>query len=146
MLPEDTRQRKEAALDSSMQTQQTVISDHFNTHKEVIVPYSDRAFEAAAIEWLIDSNQVRIFYGLFHSSHSNQWGLQPIQTFKNPKFKAMLNMAARATKGVIVVPTPRKTRGRVILSFKQKMYLLQDRLKVCVVNSDSYFFTLTSIH
>ena len=29
MLPEDTRQRKEAALDSSMQAQQTSISDHF---------------------------------------------------------------------------------------------------------------------
>ena len=60
MLPEDTRQRKEAALDSSMQTQQTAISDHFNAREEVVVPYSNRAFEAAAIEWLIDSNQVCI--------------------------------------------------------------------------------------
>ena len=58
MLPEDTRQRKEAALDSSTQTQQTAISDHFNAQQEVIVPYSDRAFKAAAIDWLIDSNQV----------------------------------------------------------------------------------------
>ena len=59
MLPEDTKQRKEAALDSCTQTQQTAISDHFNAPREDIVPYSDRAFEAAAIEWLIDSNQVR---------------------------------------------------------------------------------------
>ena len=59
MLPEDTKQRKEAALDSCTQTQQTAITDHFNAPREDIVPYSDRAFEAAAIEWLIDSNQVR---------------------------------------------------------------------------------------
>ena len=61
MLPEDTRQRKEAALDSSMQAQQTSISDHFNTLDDVIIPYSDRAFEAAAINWLVHTNQVDSF-------------------------------------------------------------------------------------
>ena len=58
MLPEDTKQCKVAALNSCMQTQQTAISDHFNAQCEDIVPYSNRAFEAAAIEWLINSNQV----------------------------------------------------------------------------------------
>ena len=67
MLPEDTRQRKEAALDASMQAQQTTISDHFNPLDEVIIPYSDRAFEAAAIDWLVYTNQVRDFM-LIHSS------------------------------------------------------------------------------
>ena len=58
MLPEDTRQRKKAALDSSMQAQQTSISDHFNVIDDVIIPYSDRAFEAAVIDWLVHTNQV----------------------------------------------------------------------------------------
>ena len=58
MLPEDTRQRKEAALDSSLQTQQTTLTDHFHD-AEVVVPYSDKVFEAATIEWLIHTNQVR---------------------------------------------------------------------------------------
>ena len=143
MLPEDTRQRKEAALDYSMQSQQTVLSDHFNVLDEPIIPYSNRAFKVAAIDWLIDANQVHSFPLL--SPNSNHESLQPIQTFKNPKFKAMLNMAARATKGIIV-PTPRKTRGHVILSFKQKMYLLRDRLKVCVDILFHCLFTLTSMH
>ena len=61
MLPEDTRQCKEAALDSSMQAQQTSISDHFNPLDKVVIPYSDRAFEAAAINWLVHTNQVGNF-------------------------------------------------------------------------------------
>ena len=65
MLPEDTKQRKEAALDSCMQTQQTAISDHFNAQCKDIVPYSNRAFEAAAIEWLIDSNQVHELVAIY---------------------------------------------------------------------------------
>ena len=80
-----------------------------------------------------------------HSPYSNCWHLQPIQTFKHPKFKKMLNIAAQATKG-IAIPTPRKTRGCVILSFKQKMFLLRDHLNVSLVNLISRFFTLTSTH
>ena len=57
MLPEDARQCKEAALDSSLQTQQMILSDHFHS-AEVTIPYSDKAFEEAVIEWLIHTNQV----------------------------------------------------------------------------------------
>lgn len=60
MLPEDTKRRKEAALDKTLKAQQTNIGDHFSPADEVI-PYSDRAFEAAAIEWLVQTNQVCIF-------------------------------------------------------------------------------------
>jgi hypothetical protein len=56
---------------------------------------------------------------------------QPIQTFGNAKFKAMLDIASRATKG-ITIPTPRKMRTKIIHSFKQKMYLLRERLNVRV--------------
>ena len=57
MLPEDTKQRKEAALDKALKTQQSVLGDHFGPPEEVIL-YSERAFEAALIEWLVHTNQV----------------------------------------------------------------------------------------
>jgi hypothetical protein len=60
MLPGDTKQRREAATDTSHQTQQTTLANHFPP-AEVVIPYSDRAFEAAAIEWLVQTNQVRRF-------------------------------------------------------------------------------------
>ncbi|KAH9019408.1 hypothetical protein EDB84DRAFT_1275822, partial [Lactarius hengduanensis] len=99
----------------SLQTQQTVLSDHFDPPGPEVIPYSDRAFKAAAIEWLVHTNQ-------------------PIQTFKNPMFKTMLDIASRASKG-ITLPSPKKTRTRIIHMFKQKMYLLRDRLNVSFVVS-----------
>ncbi|KAH8984847.1 hypothetical protein EDB92DRAFT_1802910, partial [Lactarius akahatsu] len=126
MLLEDTRQRKEAALDRSLQTQQTVLSDHFDPPGPEVIPYSDRAFEAAAIEWLVHTNQ-------------------PIQTFKNPMFKTMLDIASRASKG-ITLPSPKKTRTRIIHMFKQKMYLLRDHLNVSFVVSLVRAESLISAH
>ena len=71
MLPEDTRQRKEAALDSSMQAQQTSLSDHFHPLNEDIIPYSNQALEAAAIDWLIHTNQVCNFVLIHFLCHSD---------------------------------------------------------------------------
>ncbi|KAH8980380.1 hypothetical protein EDB86DRAFT_2813725 [Lactarius hatsudake] len=112
MLPEDTKQRREAALDSSLKTQQTTLTAHFNPREPDPTPYSDSAFEAAAIGWLIQTNQ-------------------PIQAFKNPAFKKMMDIASRATRG-ITLPAPKKTRGRIVHMFKQQMFLLKKRLNVCV--------------
>ncbi|KAH8984649.1 hypothetical protein EDB83DRAFT_2240894, partial [Lactarius deliciosus] len=82
MLAEDTKQRRAAAQGTSQQTQQTTLGDHFNPHQADVIPYSDRVFEAAAIEWLVQTNQ-------------------PIQAFKHPAFKKMLDIASRATRGVM---------------------------------------------
>ncbi|KAI9429390.1 hypothetical protein H4582DRAFT_1826839 [Lactarius indigo] len=112
MLPEDTKRRREAALDTILQTQQTTLTAHFNLREPDLTPYSDSAFEAAAIAWLIQSNQ-------------------PIQAFKNPAFKKMIDIASRATRS-ITLPAPKKTRGRIIHMFKQQMFLLKKRLNVCV--------------
>lgn len=68
MLPEDTKQRKEAALDSASKTQQTSLGDHFSPADTEVIPYSDRAFEAATIEWLVSTNQVCIFIGFLFRS------------------------------------------------------------------------------
>ena len=58
MLAEDTKRRREAALDTSLKAQQTTLANHFPA-AEVVIPYSDGALEAAAIAWLIRTNQVR---------------------------------------------------------------------------------------
>jgi len=65
MLANDTRARREATEDKS---QQSILSDHFGPRVSV-VPYSDQAFEASAIEWLIDSNQVRSLLLSLYSNH-----------------------------------------------------------------------------
>lgn len=64
---------------------------------------------------------------------SDPWPLQPIQTFKNPMFMKMLDIASRAppSRGV-TLPSPKKTRAQIIHTFKQQMYLLRDRLNVRV--------------
>ena len=56
MLPDDTRWRKEAASDSGVLTQ-TDLSNHF-TEAEATIPYSDKAFQDASLQWLIHTNQV----------------------------------------------------------------------------------------
>ena len=68
MLPEDTKQCKEAALDSASKTQQTSLGDHFSPADTEVIPYSDWAFEAATIEWLVSTNQVCIFIGFLFRS------------------------------------------------------------------------------
>ncbi|KAG1830039.1 hypothetical protein EV424DRAFT_1301465, partial [Suillus variegatus] len=78
MLPGDVRACKEKA-----EHDQEIITSHLTERKitERIVPYADSLFKQAAIEWLIATDQ-------------------PIQAFKHPKFKEMIDVAARATNGV----------------------------------------------
>jgi hypothetical protein len=57
MLPGDTKQRREAATDTSHQARQTSLANHFPP-SEAVIPYSNQAFEAVAIGWLIRTNQV----------------------------------------------------------------------------------------
>jgi hypothetical protein len=54
-LLDDGKQCREAAVDSSAHSQQTALSDHFNPCDETIIPYSDKAFELAAIKWLVQT-------------------------------------------------------------------------------------------
>lgn len=59
MLPEDSKARKEASLEKLRQSQ---VEDHFNTvnpaTREKPEPYSDELFKEAAIQWLIETDQV----------------------------------------------------------------------------------------
>jgi len=58
MLPKDTKRRKlEAAASANSQSRLDV---HLREQKleERIIPYSDSLFQEAAIEWLIETDQV----------------------------------------------------------------------------------------
>ena len=70
--------------------------------------------------------------------------LYPIQAFGHHTFKKMLDIASWASKGV-TLPTPRRTQGRVIHLFKEKMYLLWEWLNVCPCFSSLRFTTLILI-
>jgi hypothetical protein len=54
MLPGDVKARKENAA-------QQRINAHLTEHKaERVIPYSDKLFKQAAIEWLVATDQVRL--------------------------------------------------------------------------------------
>ena len=55
MLPEDSRKRKRAEVD-----RQPLVLEHFGPedHNARPIPYSHKALESAALEWLIGTNQV----------------------------------------------------------------------------------------
>jgi hypothetical protein len=58
MLPEDAKARRKAALEKVME--QTQVDDHFRPMKpeDKPTPYSDEVFKQAAIQWLIETDQV----------------------------------------------------------------------------------------
>lgn len=57
MLPDDAKERKAA---ERVMLQQTQVNDHFPTIKpeDKPLPYTDEIFKEAAIEWLIQTDQV----------------------------------------------------------------------------------------
>ncbi|KIL57474.1 hypothetical protein M378DRAFT_60358, partial [Amanita muscaria Koide BX008] len=77
-LPGDIKRRKAAAelvtrtLDRDLREKKP---------KERAVPYTDKAFRQAAIEWLVATDQ-------------------PIQALEHPKFRDLIDLTARATSGV----------------------------------------------
>ncbi|KAF9058405.1 hypothetical protein BDP27DRAFT_1241318, partial [Rhodocollybia butyracea] len=110
MIPADTKARKAAALAAS--ASQTLIHDHATPlpPKVHVAPYSDELFEQAALEWLIETDQ-------------------PIAALEHPKFRAMINVAARATSGV-KLPNRKATRRAIINLFKKNLYELRTRFAV----------------
>ncbi|KAG2745644.1 hypothetical protein P692DRAFT_201719774, partial [Suillus brevipes Sb2] len=110
MLPKDAKRRREdAAAD-----QQSSINGHLKPRvpNERVIQYTDALFREAATQWLIDTDQ-------------------PIEALEHPAFKNMVDIAARATNGVIL-PDRRQTRRAIIDLFKQNLTNLCKRLLVCV--------------
>jgi len=94
---------------------------------ECIVPYSDRVFRQVAIEWLAATDQVsdsiksRLSFSLM--------SLQPIQALEHAKFRELVNIASRTTKG-INIPGHKATRGVIKHMFSDHIIRLKAQLNV----------------
>ncbi|KAG1787959.1 uncharacterized protein HD556DRAFT_1245953, partial [Suillus plorans] len=110
MLPQDVKERKTAA--AVLNAQQTSLDRHLQEipPNNVVIPYTDTHFREAAIEWLVSTSQ-------------------PIQAVDHPSFKNMINIASRATNGV-VLPNRNATRRDIMDLFKTQLTKLKGRLNV----------------
>ncbi|KAF8878861.1 hypothetical protein BD779DRAFT_1427583, partial [Infundibulicybe gibba] len=108
MLPKDSKQRKDQA---AIETQSR-LDVHLKPIpvKEKTIPYTDKLFRNAAVEWLVSTDQ-------------------PIQALEHPSFQNMIYVAARATNGV-KIPERRTTCEEIIDTFKQQLIALRGRLNV----------------
>jgi hypothetical protein len=63
MLPEDAKNRKHIATNKARQSS---VTEHFGPEdpKTKPIPFSNKAFEAIAFEWLIETNQVCLILSL----------------------------------------------------------------------------------
>ncbi|KAF8346629.1 hypothetical protein F5887DRAFT_883096, partial [Amanita rubescens] len=115
MLPDDTKARRAALLEDQT-LRQTEVDEHFTTLKpeDKPQPYSDKLFEEVAIRWLIETDQ-------------------PLQAFEHPTYREMIEIAARAPRGVNI-PGRKRTRAVIIKTFKDQMKALGERLNnVCTI-------------
>ena len=128
MLPDDAKERKQAANEKSSQS---TVTDHFKLEIEAdkLIVYSDKAFASAAIEWLVDADLVSPDFCLPYLCTDFSTCLQPLRVFTRPSFKRMVDIASHANRGV-KLPSLRQTHGHIIRSFKQQMVVLKDRLNV----------------
>ncbi|KIK94974.1 hypothetical protein PAXRUDRAFT_67625, partial [Paxillus rubicundulus Ve08.2h10] len=112
-LPDDVKACKTAATAANMR--QGILNEHVQEIEpgEYVLPYMDKLFCEAAVEWLITTNQLRfIFY--------------------HPSFKKMIEIASRVTKGV-VIPNCKATQAEIIDIFKRQMTRLCEHLNVSVI-------------
>jgi transposase InsO family protein len=88
-----------------------------------VLPYSDKLFRQAAIEWLVATDQ-------------------PIQALEHPHFKEMIDIASRATAGV-KIPGRKATRVEIKNMFKDHLTRLKARLNVGAQFGASVLITLS---
>ena len=127
MLPEDAKKRKRIVE----KNRQSSVTEHFGPEDPPVRPtlYSDKALQTAAIEWLIETNQVcTLFLSLSHVN-TMRGTLQPIQTFNNAAFKNMIDIASQANWSIRLLSS-KQSRARIIKMFKQQLCSLRDRLNV----------------
>ncbi|KAG2097410.1 hypothetical protein BD769DRAFT_1369083, partial [Suillus cothurnatus] len=110
MLPGDIKARKE-------HTAQQQINAHLTECKldEQVIPYSNKLFKQATIEWLVATDQ-------------------PIKALEHPKFKEMVNIASCATNGV-KIPGRKATCAEIMRMFKNHLIRLRNTLNVSNVLS-----------
>ena len=108
--------------------EQTQVDEHFHAidPNNKPVHYMDEVFKEAAIQWLIETDQV---YLIIYSNISSHRHRQPISAFEHPSFQHMIHVASHATRGV-KIPNRKQTRDEIIALFKMQMTKLKDRLNV----------------
>jgi hypothetical protein len=112
MLPGDVKARKVKA-----ECLQQTIDSHLAERKlaEQVVPYSDKFFTKAAIEWLVATDQVCLLCP--YSLAMVEISIKPIQALEHPKFKEMIDITAHATNSV-KIPGRKATRTEIMWMFK----------------------------
>ncbi|KAG2107551.1 hypothetical protein BD769DRAFT_1366190, partial [Suillus cothurnatus] len=78
-----------------------------------VIPYSDKLFKKAAVEWLITTDQ-------------------PIQALEHLKFKEMIDVASHTTQGV-KIPGHKATRTEIMCMFKNHLTQLKAKLNVHII-------------
>ena len=131
MLPKDSAAQKIAEAEAATKLQQGRVDEHFEPVKpgDKPVPYSDRTFRELAIQWLVETDQVRDnnMYTYFYTANISR--CQPIQALEHPAFQKMVQNAARATREVNI-PNRQHTRKDIISLFEEQMHSLKERLNV----------------
>ncbi|KAJ7662623.1 hypothetical protein DFH06DRAFT_987339 [Mycena polygramma] len=128
-LSDDVKARADAAKAEAeaaekAQLHQQTLDSHLRKKADRPAPYTDELLMEAALEWLIATDQ-------------------PIDALTHPKFKAMIDIAARATEGV-TLPNRAQTREEIISLFHEQMNQLRIRLHVRA--SDRYVGLFTVTH
>ncbi|KAH6891616.1 hypothetical protein BKA70DRAFT_1028515, partial [Coprinopsis sp. MPI-PUGE-AT-0042] len=108
-LPNDVKARRDEAKRRANPPQST-LDTHLEERPQQEIAYSDAIFEQAAIEWLIATDQ-------------------PVQAMEHPKFRNMIHIAARVTRGV-KIPERKGTRKAIVRLFKRNLTELSSRLRV----------------
>jgi hypothetical protein len=142
MLPKDSAVQKVAEAEATAKLQQGRVDEHFKPMKpgDRPVPYSDRTFQEFAIQWLVETDQVRDNNMYIYFSTANISQCQPTQALEHPAFQKMVQNAVWATREVNI-PNRQHTRKEIISLFQEQMHILKERLNV-----RDTLFTLFIIH
>lgn len=128
MLPGDIKKWKLAVEEATRTLDCDLIE---RSPLERVIPYSNKLFRQVAVEWLAAMDQVRnIFLQLNILFHCIS--LQPIRALEHPKFKKLIDVASRATKGVMI-PGQKGARAELMRMFKAHLMTLKSELSVCVL-------------
>jgi len=72
------------------------------------------------------------------------WFVKPIQVFKHPKFKAMIDVAVHATNGV-KIPGRKATRVEIMRIFKNHLEKLKETLNVRLFFSYKFYLFISDL-
>ena len=127
-LPGDVKRCKEA----EEHVIRTLDPDFREKKIEQRIPYLNKSFHRAAVEWLVATDQVStsilLYIVILISS-------QPIQALEHTKFKELIDIASCATNGV-KIPGQKITWGDIKQMFKEHITKLKTQLNVSIFTNN----------